>query len=75
MVYICKICGEEDYEKAPHCKCEREYEKQRKSYQPERSKREDLIEKCNHKNDLREFREKSGRCFDPLCSSCKDAVL
>lgn len=43
--------------------------------QPERSKREDLIEKCNHKNDLHEYREKRGRCFDPLCYSCKDAVL
>lgn len=25
--YTCNVCGESDYGKAPHCKCEREYER------------------------------------------------
>lgn len=41
--------------------------------QPERSKREDL--ECIHKNDTKEYRDKKGYCFDPLCKTCKDAVL
>lgn len=28
--YKCVICGESDFGKAPYCKCEREYERERK---------------------------------------------
>ena len=29
--YICGVCNEFDYGKAPHCKCEREYEREMKA--------------------------------------------
>jgi len=28
--YTCIVCGEEEYGKAPYCKCEREYDKTQK---------------------------------------------
>jgi hypothetical protein len=34
--YTCSKCGEIDYGKFPHCKCEREYEKEMKEYHRER---------------------------------------
>ena len=38
------------------------------SYQPERSKREDL---CVHEKDVEEPRDEEGYCYDPSCQSCK----
>lgn len=28
--YKCGVCGESDFGKVPHCKCEREFEKKKK---------------------------------------------
>lgn len=30
MSYKCGVCGQEDIEKVPYCKCEREYERKKK---------------------------------------------
>ena len=60
--YVCGECGEEDYGKAPYCKCEREYDKQEKEikaqYHRERSKRDDHIGKVTNPNYYPEMESK-----------------